>query len=222
MLKFIFLTGDHQGDEISLKEGQEFNKKSKYFEDLSGKILVSSTQGGDLKLVSTKKEIESGGENLSELLLYPGLLFSIAQVGISVQENNLENDESSSYTNNKFSDPLDLLAEASTADKPESVVLLENPLYFKFVRGPLLNEKWKIIHSPTAFGVKSPVYFFIEPEIKTDKDFLHLNKKDNQITLSSPLSKFIKINGHYLESDHVVSSGDLVEFSQTAFYIKLR
>jgi len=67
---------------------------------------------------------------------------------------------------------------------------------------------------------------FIDEHINLDDDILALEKsreESNSDVLIRPfISNFISINKQPISKPTIVKSGDLVEFSNTAFYIKIK
>lgn len=231
MLQIIVLNGDSQGTHLNLFEGFTIGASEKSDLQLSEKIfestdfLVTCNSAGHFALhsISKKALITSGEETTENLDLIPGLIFSIDDVGFSVQESD-SNQDSTSHKQKKrlFSQALKDLKNI-TPPAP-STYPLKPEVLFKFVRGLWINKTWSIPYQPIVFGKKSSLYFFIDKSIPSDLNFLNLSQDaaSKEILLASDFANFVSVNGELISGPKKVSSGDLIEFGQTAFYIEFK
>jgi len=228
MLKLIALNGELQGLEFDLLEGLTIGPNEncdvhlKDLENLKDEFQVNCDSSGSFFLISKskKKLIDLGGEQLSKLKILPGLIFSIGEAGFSIQEG--EADKAPS----KAKSFLPLKVFTKNSDSPIKFYPLEKPIIFDFVRGALLNTSMKVHWHPYSIGAKSVLHHFIDEHINLDDDILAIERsteKDNYQTLLRPfISNFISINSQLISKPTIVKHGDLVEFSETAFYIRIK
>jgi hypothetical protein len=228
MLKLIILNGKLQGSEFNLIEDMTIGGDAKCDINIIGpwanenKIEAHCTHSGNFVLTSKSKKpiIDLGGELISTLDVLPGLIFSIGEVGFSIQEG--EAFQSASKTS-KFS-PLEFFK--FNEDSANSVYALPKPIRFDYVRGALLNTSIDIHWHPYPMGAKSNLDHFVDEHINLDDDILALERSvesENPQTLIRPfISNFISINKKLISKPTIVKNGDLVEFSETAFYIRIK
>lgn len=224
MLKFIVLNGPLQGEEAPLFEGQKIGsedscdfilKESKLSKE---SLEVSATSTGQLMVSSSSAIIEIGGEHVSELHLIPGLIFSIGETGFSVQEE----DEVS-----VVSDDFDLKTALGENKKVKTAITpLKAPLKLNFVRGNLINTSMLIPWSPFAIGTDSTLYHFADDKLQLEGDLIVFEKSkrsnSKEALLKPQIGNIISINQEIVSKPTIVSDGDFVEFSNTAFYIEIR
>lgn len=228
MLKLMALNGQLQGSEFNLHEGMTigtdescdvFIKKSS---DFKGFVEVHCDASGGFSLVSKsdKPSIDLGGELFTKIEVLPGLIFTLGQVGFSIQEGAAA--QKNSQTKN-----FDVQDHFTTnAEVHISLYPLAKPIRFDFVRGALLNTSMKINWHPYSIGAKSNLHHFIDEQINLEDDILAIERStetDNPQTLIRPfISNFISINKQLISKPTIVKNGDLVEFSDTAFYIRIK
>lgn len=230
MLQIIVLNGDLQGTNLNLFEGFKISnqedsdlKISDSFFD-KDRFFISCDSSGNFTLSSEKKSpvIAVGEDLVQNLDLMPGLIFSIGDIGFSVQESDDQEASNGNRGSKKLSSLFEDLGKLDSISKPVGV--LKQNLTFKFVRGFWINQTWSIPYQPISFGKSTTLLFFLDDLIPSDLDFLHITQSadSDELLLTSDLSNFISINGELINSPKEVSHGDLIEFAQTAFYIEVK
>jgi hypothetical protein len=230
MLELTILNGKQQGDNKALFEGfkmghskdcnlifDEPEFRGNFYYVLSSKKGVLSLSSGNRKPL-----INSGVGYVAQIELVPGIIFSIGNVGFSIQE---RSDRKKSMTAEKQAD---LLRELFQTQKPKEI----QPMSFKtasstvkisFVRGFWINKEWQVPWTPFSIGNTSSYYFFNDPLIPSDKSFLSFEEGvGKKFNLKSKIPGFVKANGKLIGESHELCDGDLIEFGQTAFYIVLK
>lgn len=230
MLQIIILTGDLQGTGLNIFEGFKIGPNKDADLQIANssfkgnEFIIKCSPSGEFAIFSMNKKalIVSGGENIPRLELAPGLIFSINEIGFSIQES--DKDEVTKVDSSKlnFTEAFKSIISGKSSQLP--VHNLKSNASFKFVRGPWIEKKWRLPWLPFSFGKNSTLYFFIDDFIPSDADFLHFSKTEssNEFTLSSDIVNFVSLNGVPLKNSKRVSHGDLVEFGQTAFYIEFK
>lgn len=216
--------GEHQGSSFKIFEGLKIDSsessdiKLLTIGSLSFEVETSSLGMLTLKSKDGKPHIMCGDEHLDQIDLIPGIIFSIKDEGFSVQE---ASDDEPELEESIAS--LTGLLDKISPQKGSSINLLEKNVSFRFVRGPLLKTTWKIATSPMSFGLKSLLYFFLDPTVQIEEDFLSLSSSDDHdIYLEGHIPGFISVNGAPLKGQKSIANGDFVEFGQTAFYIEVK
>ncbi len=229
MLQLLILTGKLQGTLLDIFEGFKigFSKNcdlqinTDYFKNNS--FIVKSNSSGILTLYSSNKKhlISSGSENLPKIDLIPGLIFSINEIGFSTQEApikaKIEEEKKLLSLANLYSNPT-----SNSSPKTPKINILQTPIAFNFTRGFWLNQSWNIPWQPISFGKASNLFFFIDESITSDLDFLDLFTSNNELVISSKIPNFVSCNKKLINEPKKISDGDLIEFGQTAFYIKMK
>ena len=223
----MVLTGKLQGSEIKLFEGQtigsqetcDFVLHENSIQNLHIEVLVDSS--GSITLSETSKTpiFDFAGEKTAKMDLIPGIVFSIGDIGFSIQET----DEDSAPTEpSQIVKITDLLDKNHHVEKP--IFPLKKPIVLNFIRGALLNTSMELHWSPYSIGPKSNLHHFIDENLDFDEDILSIEKnKENDQTLIRPLiSNLISVNNQLISQPTAVQHNDLIEFSDTAFYIKLK
>ncbi len=230
MLQIIVLNGDLQGTSLDLFEGFQIgvqeNSDLKIENEVLSKALfsVSCNSSGNFILSSkTKKNILTvGEETVHSLDLIPGLIFSIGDIGFSIQENTEDDSGKKIPEYKKIFDAFKDVKSTSPLLGP--IKILNPDLTFKFVRGILTNKTWTLPYHPISFGKKTTLFFFLDDSVPSDLDFLHLSAKaqTDGIILTSDLPNFVSLNGSPINGPKEIFDGDLVEFGGTAFYIGIK
>jgi len=224
MLKLIVLNGNLQGSEFDLFEGMTIGSSQNsdvVIKTIDTVEVVCDDQGSfSLQSRAKKLTIDLGGDLLSKLEAAPGMIFSVGSIGFSIQEGHSDVLDTRS-SNLKITDIF-----TSNGSDTGVIYPIKNPIKFTFVRGALLNTDINVHWHPFTIGTKSNLNHFIDEHINFDDDILSLEKsteENNPDVLIRPLiSNFISINKQVVSKPTIVKNGDLVEFSNTAFYIKIR
>ncbi len=231
MLQLIVLNDSLQGTTKDLFEGfkigstEDSDLQIEQNSFVNNDFIVECNSSGVFSLYSLNKKplILSGDQNLARIDLIPGLIFSINEVGFSIQEGEaLASSEEEATKKDSF---LSLLSEATQPPKSSSSAVspLKQKLSFKFARGLLLNKTWDIPWHPISFGSESNFLFFADDSIPSKLDFLNISEKEGEVFISSEIPNFASLNSSVLTSEpKSISDGDLIEFGQTAFYIGLK
>ena len=223
MLKIVVLNGSKQGSEFNLTDGlliepSEKHKNSVVISELKESLAFAFDSSGSASAssLSKMKTIDFGGEMVAKLDLLPGLIFSIGDVGFSVQEGEAALPDETIDLSKIWNENL---------KTPEALYPLESPIKIEFVRGALLNSEIEINWHPYKMGAKSTLHHFVDENINIDDEILSVEQSietDNADTLIRPfISNFIYVNKHPISKPTIVNTGDLVEFSNTAFYIRI-
>ena len=223
MLKLIVLNGKLQGSEFDLFEGMTIGnlKGSDVIIKTIDTVEVVCDDQGNFSLQSQSKKltIDLGGDLLSKLEAAPGMIFSVGSVGFSIQESHSE--ALSSHSNTLKATDVFTSNETNT----DVIYPIKNSIKFTFVRGALLNTDINVHWHPFTIGTKSNFNHFIDEHINFDDDILSLEKskeeKNSDVLIRPFISNFISINNQIVSKPTIVKNGDLVEFSNTAFYIKI-
>jgi len=223
MLKLIVLNGSLQGQDFNLVEGLTIGCHENNTIKINSSVSIEAQcdSFGNFILISKNKksEIDLGGELLSKLEVLPGLIFSLGDVGFSIQEEDLL-DSSDKLETFKFQDFLNTNFTPS-----DRVYALKKPIKIHFVRGALLNSKIQIHWHPYRIGAKSTLHHFIDGNINVHDDIMSFEKsiesESSDILIRPFISNFISINKKLISKPTIVTNGDLVEFSETAFYIHI-
>lgn len=231
MLQIIVLNGKLQGETFTLFEGFNIGKSEEdddiFFDDESlgfDSYVINCSDSGVFTITSVNKlkSIISGDEDVESLDLFPGLIFSINEIGFSIQE-----DDGAQVADTKKEKQI-TLADAYkelniTTGYTSSISPLMSNISFKFVRGLWLNSSWSIPHLPISFGRESSLLFFSDSLIPSTLDFLSLAKAPDSesFLISSDIPNFVTKNKILLSGAEPIENGDLIEFGQTAFYIEL-
>ncbi len=232
MLQLIVLNSPLQGTSKDLFEGfkigasEDADLQIEHESFVNNDFIIECNSSGIFALYSPNKKplIISGDQNLARIDLMPGLIFSINEVGFSIQES----EQLTTAEEEKDTKPesfVDLLTDLTLPEKPSSSSIFPaaQSVSFKFVRGLLLNKTWDIPWYPITFGSESSLLFFVDELIPSKLDFLNISGSDEKITISSEIPNFVSLNGEILASEpKPLSDGDLIEFGQTAFYIELK
>jgi len=232
MLSITCLSGPLAGKNFSIFEGLRLSNDKNddiCLDDISnGHYLIELNSEGLLTLTAKDKAeaLESAGENAKNLILIPGLIFSIGDSTFAVQEaeENIRPPKQGDKGENTFLDLAKALINGPECDEElKPIRILETPIKIDFVRGFWMNQSWLLQHSPIHFGRKSHIYFFPDESIDTEKDFLSLEYQADTKThyFSTEFENLVLINGTAISNQQEIFDGDLVEFGNTAFYINI-
>ncbi len=228
MLELLILTGKLQGTLLDIFEDFKigFSKdchlkiNTDYFK--SNNFIIKSNSSGIFTLYSSNKEalISSGLENLTKIDLIPGLIFSIDEIGFSIQEAKIKTTIQKKKNPSSLTDLYDN-SNLNSDTKIVKIKALNTPVIFNFTRGFWLNQSWNIPWQPISFGRASSLFFFIDDSITSNLDFLTLFILNDKLLISSKKPNFVFLNKNPLNEPKEIFNKDLIEFGQTAFYIKI-
>jgi len=228
VLKIIILNGKLQGSEFGVFEGMRIGDTAESdlvvpdaaLSGFSVDVVCDSSGNFVFKTQSEKAYLEIGGRSNSSLEALPGIIFTIGNVGFSIQE----------ASTNDLEPPgkdfeIDALMGANKL-VPHPVFPLKKPVRLDFVRGALLNTSIPIHWLPFSIGSKSTLHNFIDEHIRFEDDVLSFENpghgQTTTIFLQPHISNFIYVNKSPVSQRRPIVEGDLIEFSNTAFYVRFK